>query len=184
MAKGVYKRTHEYKGKYKVGTVHETPYGEVVVLEVLQGTRGRGQNTRLVIRFTATGAVRNVQANNLSQGKVKDYMAPTVYGIGYIGSELRIPTRGCGEVRRAYDLWANMLKRTVYDPAYADVVVDPRWLSFTRFLNTLPHVPGYDLWVAGEDVHLDKDKRVPGSRTYGLDTCWFIPAEQNLGIDG
>lgn len=180
MPKGVYTRPQGYKGKYKPGTLHETPYGQIKVLSVDETTTGRGQATRLVVQFTATGAVRNVQANNLSQGKVKDYFAPTVYGIGYIGSELRIPARGRGTVRRAYDLWANMLKRVTSDPAYADVTVDPRWLSFTRFLNTLHLIPGYEDWEAGADVHLDKDQRVPGSRTYGLDTCWFIPATQNL----
>lgn len=171
-----------YKGKYKVGSTHSTHYGEIAVLEVLDGSRGRGSQTRVVIRFTATGSVRNVQANNISQGKVKDPAAPTVYGVGYIGSDLRIPQRGTSEVRRVYDLWANMLKRAYggFDPAYTDVTVDTRWHSFTRFLNTLELIPGYDAWLSGEDVHLDKDLRVKGSRAYGLDTCWFIPATQNL----
>lgn len=174
--------TTPYKGKYKVGSTHSTPYGDVVVLEVIQGTRGRGSAQRVVIRFLATGTVRNVQTNNISQGKVKDWNAPTVYGVGYIGSELRIPQRGVSTVRRAYDLWANMLKRAYggFDPSYEDVTVDPRWHSFTRFLNSMPGLPGYDEWEAGADLHLDKDKRIPGNRTYGLDTCWLIPAEVNL----
>lgn len=180
MPKGVYDRPLVYKGKYKVGSIHDTPQGPIKVLEVDLTTLGRGGQTRGVIRFLNTGTVRNVQFNNIRSGKVKDYNLPSVCGVGYIGSELRIPQRGNSEIRRAYDLWANMLKRVTSEPGYEDVKVHPNWLNFTRFLNTLPLVPGYDDWVAGEDVHLDKDLRVPGSRVYGLDTCWFIPATQNL----
>ena len=60
------------------------------------------------------------------------------------------------------------------------VTIDPRWLNFTQFLNSMDKLPGIEEWRAGMDVHLDKDLRVPGSRTYGLDTCWFIPATANL----
>jgi len=179
MPKGVYERG-AYKGKYKPGTQHDTPAGPITVLSVDAATCGRGQATRLVIRFNRTGAVREVQANNLSQGKVKDYMLPTVYGVGYIGSSLTIPQRGCSEVRRAYDLWCNMLRRVQRDTAYTDVTIDPRWLNFTQFLNSMDKLPGIEEWRAGADVHLDKDLRIPGSRTYGLDTCWFIPAAANL----
>lgn len=179
MPKGVYKRNSGYKGKYTLGSIHDTPAG---VVEVVEEPRRVGQNYRLVVRFQRTGTVVDCQQNNLSQGKVKDFNTRTVYSVGYIGSSLKIPQRGVGTIRRAYDLWANMLKRTYgeYDPSYADVEVDPRWHSFTNFLNTLPLVPGYDDWERGVELHFDKDKRVPGSRLYSLDTCWFITPEQNL----
>lgn len=179
MPKGVYKRNQAYRGKFTLGSVHSTPSGDIAVVEE---PRRVGQNYRLVIRFLATGTVLDCQQNNLSQGKVKDFNVPTVYGVGYIGSSLKIPQRGRGTIRRAYDLWANMLKRAYggFDPSYVDVTVHARWHSFTNFLNTLPLVPGYASWEDGAELHFDKDKRVPGSRVYSLDTCWFIPPEQNL----
>lgn len=177
MPSGVYSRPSIYKGKYKLGTIHDTPCGRV---EVIQEPRRVGANYRLVIRFVLSGAVQDVQTNNLSQGKVKDFMWPSVYGLGYIGSAIRIPQRGTSEIRRVYDLWANMLRRVTSDPAYSDVQVDSRWLNFTTFLNTIDRLPGYAEWLVDSTYCLDKDLRVIGSRTYGLDTCWFIPAKENI----
>lgn len=179
MPKGIYKRDSKYKGKYKLNSLHDTPVG---VVQVLQEPRQVNSNYRLVVKFVDTGTVLDCQQNNLGRGKVKDYNKPSVYGVGYIGSTLKIPMRGVSEIRRAYDLWANMLKRSYgnYDPSYADVSVDKRWHSFTNFMNTLPDVPGYDSWAIGLPMHFDKDLRVPGSRVYSLSTCWFIPPETNL----
>lgn len=173
--------------KYDVGFVMETQYGPFKILEIIKGyTRVNGSKvrTRCVGRFLDTGYVTNCQISNLTTGKVKDMRKPTVYGIGYIGSEILIPASGT-LVRRIYDLWANMLKRcyfqsgTYNDKLYEDVTVDVRWHSFTNFLNTVQVVVGYDLFERGCDVALDKDIKVSGNRVYSLDTCMFVSTREN-----
>lgn len=164
--------------RYKTGSIHESPKGLFKVLEYIPGYRkedGRKVHPRMVIRMLNTGTVLNVQTTNIPKGKFTDYRVPTVYGMGYIGSDIKIPSRG-SYVRRVYDLWANMLKRVATQ--YEGVTVDSRWLNFTNFLSTLPEVEGYDAWERGEDVHLDKD--LSGNKRYSLEDCKFIPAEENI----
>lgn len=178
MPKGVYIRSPRAT-KYDAGTIHSTPYGDAVVLERLP--REQGKQPRVVIRFMRTGAVANVQTCNLVCGKVRDVRSPTVYGIGYLGSNLKIPERGAGELRDLYDLWANMLKRAYggYDAGYSDVTVDARWHSFTAFVNTVSEVEGFSAWRADKSLHLDKDIKVPGNRAYSKDTCMFVSIADN-----
>ena len=178
MPKGIYKRS-EVASKYAVGTEHDTPTGRIVVLEKL--ARVGGKQPRAVVRFLSTGSVVNCQLSNLPAGKVKDPRVPTVYGVGYIGSSLVVPMRG-HPLRNMYDLWANMLKRCYggTETSYRDCAVDPRWHSFTNFVNTLPDVPGFQDWADGRNVHLDKDVRIIGNRIYGVSTCAFISEFDNL----
>lgn len=165
----------ERSNKYATGTIHETPTGTVEVLKEYIG-----KPKRLVIRFTGTGYVTECRASNLILGKVKDHRKPSVYSVGYLDG-MRIDPRGLGN-RPVYDLWANMLKRCYggYDAGYEDCTVDIRWHSFKGFLNTITDIPGYERFMNGEKVHLDKDLRVSGNRVYSLDTCMFIPAHVNL----
>ena len=167
--------------KYAVGTEHQTEQGTIVILEHIPKGSANNTNTRSVIRFKDTGYVANVQTANIPANKIKDRRKPTVYGVGYIGSEIRIPKRG-EYIRRVYDLWANMLRRCYHDclDCYEDVSVDPRWHNFTNFLNTVERIPNYDMWLADGSMHLDKDKS--GSRVYSLDTCTFLSPEENTSL--
>lgn len=171
--------------KYVAGTTVNTASGTVRFLEVLnlREARERGfSNARAIVEFTATGYVVNCQLSNLVAGKVKDMRAPSVYGVGYLDSDLRIPTRESGaELRRLYDLWANMLRRCyTNEPGYEGCTVDSRWHSFRNFMNTIQDVPGYPEWCFGEKLHLDKDLRVPGNRVYSRDTCMLVAPKDNL----
>ena len=174
--------------KYAPGTVHQTSQGPLRIIENwgrAESKRRGFSNTRAIVEFIETGYVANVQVSNIPADKVKDRRRPSVYGVGFIGSDIRIPSRESGsEVRRAYDVWANMLKRCYgdYDDySYDGVVVDKRWHSFTNFLNSLPKIPGYELWVERPfEYQLDKDIRVPGSKVYSLDTCSFVTIAENM----
>lgn len=178
MPKGVYIRAPRVT-KYDAGTIHSTPYGDAVVLERLP--REPGKQPRAIIKFLTTGSVANVQTCNLIGGKVRDVRSPSVYGVGYLGSDLKIPARGAGELRDLYDLWANMLKRAYggYDASYGDVTVDVRWHSFTAFVNTVSEVDSFSAWRADKSMHLDKDIKVPGNRIYSKDTCMFVSESDN-----
>lgn len=160
--------------KYSQGYKIETSQGTVVVLKNL-GTRP----TRLIVQFEATGYITECRATNLISNKVKDHRLPTVYGVGYLDG-IHVQPRGT-EQRRIYDLWSNMLRRAYggYDISYADVTVDKSWHSFKTFLNTFSDIPNYEAFIRKEDVHLDKDLRVPENRVYSLQTCQFVSAIDN-----
>lgn len=167
--------------RYTVGSVHETPKGTIEVLEYRPGYRENGKkiHPRATIKFLKTGSVLNLMTPAIASGHFSDPRKPSVYGVGYIGSEIKIPSRG-EYIRRVYDLWANMLRRCYgeYDGQYKNCIVDKRWHNFTNFLNTIVDVKGYDEWERGENVHLDKD--LSGERIYSRDTCQFISASDNI----
>lgn len=160
--------------KYFSGKIIDTKHGTVEILKVI------GRNPiKLVIRFEDTGYTCECRATNLVSGKVIDHRVPSVYGVGFRDG-IRIPARGT-EVRNIYDLWANMLKRCYggYLCGYEGVTVAKEWHNFKTFLNSFTDIPNYEAFLRGEDVHLDKDLRVPEKRMYSLQTCQFIPAIEN-----
>lgn len=181
----LFKERSNMTTRYKIGSIHNTPKGQIQILQYIPGKRlpyNKRQHPRVVIRFIKSGWVANVQTTNIATGHITDYRAKTVYDVGYLDTDINIPMRGSSTIRRAYDLWANMLKRCYqkYKGCYKNCRVDKRWHSFKNFLNSLPELPGYDAWERGENVHLDKDTRVKNNRLYSKDTCQFIPARENV----
>ena len=175
------------QSKYVAGSIVATPKGDVRILSRRRGknpSSGRVVHPRVVIEVLSTGTILDVQQGNLLNGKFNDYRERSVYGVGYIGSSLKLPGRGAYSiVRRIYDLWANMLKRAYggYKTSYTGVTVDARWHNFTTFLSTVSQLPGYAEWERGEiPMALDKDVRGVEKRIYSLDTCSFIPSTENV----
>jgi hypothetical protein len=182
------RRSNMAKAKYFVGKEYETKVGRIKVLEIIptcKGVPGRS-NKRAVIRFMESGWTCNIQLSNLPLGKIKDRRKPSVYGVGYLDTDITIPTRGDSIIRRTYDLWANMLKRCYGDmysrnwEYYHDVTVDKRWHSFKQFLSTIHLVDGYTAWEKDSSMHLDKDKKE--SRVYGITGTCFITKEENAKL--
>lgn len=173
--------------KYIIGAIVDTPKGQIRILSVKPGKRlqdGKRQHPRAAIEFLATGTVIDVQTTNIAAGKISDYREKTVYGVGYLGSQIKIPPReNASIVRRIYDLWANMLKRAYgnYACGYDNVTVDVRWHNFTNFLSTIQEIPCYSLWEKEPSKYcFDKDIRYAGNRMYSMDTCTFVPAKINV----
>jgi len=182
MPKGVYKRSNKYKGKYCEGSIHQTDQGEIEVIKNLP--REKGKQPRSIVRFTETGYTVNIQRSNIPLNKVKDRRKPSVYGVGYLDTDIKIPMRGSSSIiRRIYDLWANMLKRAYGNykcqDMYTEVTVDKRWHSFKQFLNTIHMIEGYEEWEKNNGWHLDKDIKEYGNTIYSLDKCVFVPVEMN-----
>lgn len=173
---------------YEINKTYETPKGLIKILSRTKKQKlpnGKFKHPRAVIQFIKTGTVIDVQTCNIKAGKFEDFMEPTVYGVGFLGSTIRIPTRGSNStIRRIYDLWANMLKRAYgnYGPhsSYKDCVVDPRWHNFTTFLNTIHEVEGYEEWEKDSSMHLDKDIKKGYCKIYSRDHCKFVSAAENV----
>ena len=171
--------------KYKVGSIVNTPKGKIKILDYTSGKRlpnNRRKHARATIRFIESGWVCNVQVNNIASGHIEDCRAKTVYGVGYLDTNMKIPTRGNSIIRRVYDLWANMLKRCYggYATCYTGCTVDKRWHSFKNFLNSVQELEGYEEWERGENMHLDKDIKCKGNKVYSADTCIFVTAHDNV----
>jgi hypothetical protein len=133
-----------------------------------------------VVAFDS-GYTTTAKDSNIPYGKVKDYFTPTVYGKGYLGSACRIPQRGDSLMRKKYDLWANMLKRTSgkyrEKSTYFNVQVTPEWLNFSIFQIEIESVEGYDAWLNDTKMCLDKD--LTQQKLYSRATCKFITASEN-----
>lgn len=128
-----------------------------------------------------SGYSTTAKDSNIPYGKVKDYFAPSVYGKGFLGAACRIPQRGDSLLRKKYDLWANMLKRTSGKyreaEAYKDVQVTPEWLNFSIFQIEIESVEGYEAWLQSTTMCLDKD--LSEQKLYSRATCKFISLEDN-----
>lgn len=173
---------------YEINKTYETPKGLIKILSRTKKQKlpnGKIKHARAVIQFAKTGTVIDVQTCNIKAGKFEDFMEPTVYGVGFLGSPIRIPARGSNSIiRKIYDLWANMLKRAYgnYGPhsSYKDCVVDPRWHNFATFLNTIHEVEGYEEWEKDSSMHLDKDIKNGYCKIYSRDHCKFVSAAENV----
>lgn len=68
------------------------------------------------VYFPNSGYIaRNVSSGHIRNGEVKDYLSPSVFGVGCLGYASGYAKRN--ESRRVYYTWRNMIRRC-YDPTY------------------------------------------------------------------
>ena len=132
--------------------------------------------------------VTTVTWQNLSKGRVGNPFHRNKYG-GYMGllSNGEKPlTKINGEPCREYTIWKNMMKRcyskTKQYPTYKNVSVCEEWKCYATFVETLPFVENYDLWLNDNNYCLDKDLKQNGVefKVYSVETCIFIPNKVNV----
>lgn len=132
------------------------------------------ENSRNVgVRFLNTGnTVYGLQRGNVKRGRVKDVFAPTIEGVGYLGTDRKV------HHLPAYHCWKHMIVRCYSNNyhstrgTYHDCSVDEPWKNFTIFEKWYE-----DNYIEG--YHLDKDLLVQGNRKYSESTCCFIPPYLN-----
>lgn len=120
-------------------------------------------NNRYTVLFHHNGVIKTRSKFSITSGSVSEkpeFTAPK-------------EPQNVREARR----FKAMHQRVATDPAYADVKIDPRWETLEGFRATIHLVPGYDLFVQYDGYDLDKDDSE--QRTYGPDTCKFIPRSVN-----
>ena len=135
----------------------------------------------VTIRFYITGFELVTSSASIRRGQVKDYVLPSIFGVGYVGVGDYHPVES-GKRSQAYECWFGMLKRC-YDPnrtrknkSYEGVTVCKEWHSFQAFAEwfSLNHING---------MHIDKDikQRDVKNKVYSPSTCVFItPRENNI----
>lgn len=165
-------------------------YGNFIFLEEVEplGTYDENgkkirQERRARVRFLDTGYEPIVLVRDAIRGVIKDKYRRIIYGVACVGD-----TYTNGDHRRPYRLWKAMIARC-YDPSrskakfYDNCFVCLRWHIFTNFLEDLPYIPNYPLWLndTEETYSLDKDYLQPNMpvKVYSPDTCIFLPLKEN-----
>lgn len=91
--------------------------------------------------------------------------------------------------KRIYTLWFDMLRRCYGETqlarkrgrSYTNVVVCDRWLYLRNFVEDISKLEGYDAWLLGNSMALDKDISVQvATKIYSPSTCKFVTKEENM----
>lgn len=135
----------------------------------------------IYIKFLATGFETISEIKEVKNGVVKDYLSPTVCGIGYfgVGPHLGSCTDKKGKLKNSpeYEVWIGMLKRCYNKEwkekrkivSYDDVTVCKEWHNFQNFADW------YKSMKPPAGFALDKDLKIIGNREYNPEACSFVP---------
>lgn len=169
-------RNESNKLKYEGKVFSTKNNGDLVVIEYKR-------RNRVVVKFIDTGYVKTTHMHLILEGKVKDKLKPTVYGVGVVGDESCVEN---GVVLKEFKLWASMLQRC-YDeelkknyPSYKSCTTEPYFNSFANFKDWCSNQIGFGSKDEnGKHFALDKDILIKGNKIYSPETCCFVPNEIN-----
>ena len=137
-------------------------------------------NRNVAIRFLKTEYETTVQLVSIRSGKVKDPYAPSVYGVGVLGTKYQASINGVQT--KEYALWTGMLERCYSDalkerrPTYEGCEVSENFKSYEYFYEWCNKQIGFGV----KGWHLDKDLLIKGNKVYSEGSCVFLPSEINL----
>jgi thymidylate synthase len=139
-------------------------------------------NSDYLIQFESNNFTTKSKSVNFTKGIVKNPYGLNVLGVGCHGLPKQYSYK-----KRAYQIWSHMMnrcynkKRRHYKWYGAKgVVVHPRWKCFEYFLDDLKTIDGFSEWLAGNNLHLDKDYKK--ANYYGPDSCVFLPQDINVAL--
>jgi hypothetical protein len=122
--------------------------------------------------------------DSLRKRNTKDMFKPSVLNIGYLGVREDDIFKD-GKMIKEYLLWRSMLNRCYdprrhkFQPCYKGCTVHKDWHNYNTFQKDIKLLDGHDAWIKGEDVQLDKDRKIKGNKEYSIDTCAFITPKEN-----
>ena len=131
------------------------------------------------IQFINTGYRKVAEMKEVRNGGIKDPHAPSVYGVGILGTKYLASINGVQT--KEYKLWCCMLVRCYSDsfkkkqPTYEGCEVSENFKSYEYFYEWCNKQIGF----GNKDWHLDKDLLIKGNKVYSENTCVFLPKEIN-----
>lgn len=154
------------------GTRHmSNNFGELEVVEYVDALNVR-------VKFLATGYETIALADMIRRGGVKDRLAPSVCGVGYVG-EGRFKPSIDGKQTKIYSTWSSMITRCynknnqTRQPTYIGCSVCEEWHNFQNFAKWMNEMDY-------EGKQLDKDIKIKGNKVYSPNTCMFVSHSENL----
>lgn len=137
----------------------------------------------ILIQFHNTGYLRKTSTREMSSGKIKDLLARTVKGVGFIGGDkyqTSYKRKGCKrKPTPAYTSWACRFKSCYADyeggHIYDGVTICDEWHNFQNFAKW--YYEQVSLYGRGGVV--DKDLLYLGNKVYGPNTCCYMPQAVN-----
>lgn len=157
--------------------------------KVIKDYGKRGKRHMIRVKFIKTGYEKDVRADVLASGKVKDRYLPTIYGVGYIGEYEMVRDKWY-----LYKTWHAMMSRcyNVNDKDYpryggAGVKVCDRWHCYANYFYDVQTLPNYELKEKyPNEYQLDKDYLQLGidksQRVYSPETCIWLSIYDNGAI--
>ena len=155
------------------------------------GVNNNGERMRIIryggrrdidVQFEDGSIVEHRQYNNFKTGQIKNHMAPSVYGIGFIGKGKFKSNDENGKVTKCYNTWIDVHARC-YDPkcqekhpTYKGCKVCKEWNNYQEFAKW-DNENYYE--VGNERMELDKDILCKGNKIYSPDTCIYVPHSIN-----
>ena len=135
-------------------------------------------NSRNVtVQFLDTLYKVTTRVDHIVNGNVKDRLALTVCGVGFIG-EGKHKSSINNSLTIEYKRWSSMMHRC-YDlnrhikwPTYKDVTVCDDWHNFQNFAKWF-----HSNYIKG--LHLDKDIKIGGNKIYSPNACSFVSTGEN-----
>ena len=145
---------------------------------VVVGYKG---SRNVIVKFHNPRCIVKCQMGRLNRGQVKNPLASTLYGKGFIG----IGKYSSKDIT-VHKLWNGVLRRCYSEstksrqPKYKDVTVCDEWLDFQNFAEWCYSQKGFTYKdERGKVYHLDKDILVKGNKVYSPETCCFVPRDIN-----
>ena len=174
-----------------IGKVCESnTYGKFKVL-----SKDESKEMYYKIKFLDTGFMNSVKYINIINGKVKDFLLPTIYNIGYLGENYKSICNDKELKNVLYNRWTAMLSRCYnkndkWYKCYGElgVRVSIRWHNFSNFYIDSQYLQNYDrgTLLSKNTLQLDKDKlqiNIPVSnRVYSKDTCCWLTRKENNNL--
>lgn len=136
------------------------------------------------VKFLETGYETNAQIHHIRKGQVKDPFAKTKNGVGFIGIG-PFSTREGASKTKEYEKWSKMFDRCYCEAikakftTYADAYVQDVWHNYQEFAEWCNWQVGFNNVTVGKTWELDKDLLFKGNKSYGPETCVFLPEEIN-----
>jgi hypothetical protein len=137
--------------------------------------------TNIVVRFLEPFQyTTKTTAYSIRKRIISNPMEKTIAGIGFIGVGKYSSSRtniGNSMFERWYSIFRRVHLETssLGNKSYHDASICEEWHNFQNFAQWM-----VDQNLQDKSWHLDKDLLVKGNKTYGPDTCIFLPGEVNV----
>ena len=141
-----------------------------------------GSSTDIDVEFEDGTIVEHREYGDFKKGTIKNPMAPSVFGVGFIGVGKFKAYNGNGKPTKCYNTWLSMHRRC-YDSkyhkkksTYENCTVAKEWHNFQNFAQWY-YENFYE--IENEIMNLDKDILYKGNKMYSPKTSIFVPTSVN-----